>query len=113
MSSSKQNISVDVHGSFTVIKVYAEIGLFTHKGEILFTLEEKSTGEKLTKDKKVKTFKVKADTSGKTLKILKRAGAEVTFGYEHISRIFNSLVNFLFIVNVFQNLPLFKKFLFQ
>ena len=84
MSSSKQNISVDVPGSFTVKNVYAEIGLFTHKGEILFTLEEKTSGEKMTKDKKVKTFKIKADTSGKTLKILKRAGAEVTKGYDHI-----------------------------
>ena len=71
MSSATENITVENPGDFTVQDMKAKVGLFTQKGQILYSLKEKSTGN---------LHKIKAQKPGKPIQILKKTGTDVSLG---------------------------------
>jgi len=71
MTSAIEVIVVKDQGEFVLQDVKAKVGNFTLKGAILFTLKHKTTGV---------VSKVKADSSGKPLKILQKPGSTVKHG---------------------------------
>ena len=66
-----ENITVQNHGDFTVQDMKAKVGLFTQKGQLLYSLKEKPTGN---------VYRIKAQKPGKPLQILKKTGANVSHG---------------------------------
>ena len=71
MSLPTENITVEKHGDFTVQDMKAKAGMFTQKGQLLYSLKEKSTGN---------VHRIKAQKPGKPLQILKKTGTDVSHG---------------------------------
>ena len=72
MSLPTENITVEKHGDFTVQDMKAKAGMFTQKGQLLYSLKEKSTGN---------VHRIKAQKPGKPLQILKKTGTDVSHGW--------------------------------
>ena len=67
----KTEIRVTAKGEFVVQEMKARVGNFMMKGQFLFSLKDKSSGN---------VTKIRAEADGKPSKILHKSGSDVTHG---------------------------------
>ena len=67
----KTEIRVTAKGEFVVQEMKARVGNFVMKGQFLFSLKDKSSGN---------VTKIRAEADGKPSKILHKSGSDVTHG---------------------------------
>ena len=64
-------IAVEIDGDLIIQDIKTRIGVFTQKGQVLFSIKDTVSG---------KVTKIKSQTAGKSMKLLKKNGQSVSKG---------------------------------